>query len=484
MYRLFYNKLLKAHEYSREFFTSIKEIGASTKENIKNQEDLKKCTEAGQMKIINSMNNISGAVQRASIMPNQRPSGAPTNLTVSTPNPAVGPTSRPVIDQPNPATIPPANTPNPNPHPNFPEFKVISNISKRINDTNPPKYVLSQLNTVVDKLKYKEKYARVGAEFTKVIAFYGVTSECYIVNYASAIAGELGYEYIEASGMVLEANVTRIVKLFEEARKSNKSTVVLITNAYMIGNQQANNGSRDAEIALKAELASDKNSNLVIILQTTGTSLKFFYNLTNGMAVNFNYPTFGDGGTLEDRENFIRQILIKKNIPFDFDLDLRDFADRAIGLSRISIERSIQRAAEKMTVLGHTKITLDAFDLAAEEIIHPTIDQPIFSEERQEKTAIHEAGHTLIAYLNGEKFVFVTILSGNRGSSGKMQYAFNYDFCNISELKNRLCTYLGGRAAEELYGGGVREGIAVDITLVKDLAKKLGTFQKTVRNHY
>ena len=438
------------------------------------------------MKIINSMNNISGAVQRASIIPNQRPPGAPTNPTVSTPNPTVGSTSRPVIGQPNPATVPPANTLTPNP--NFPEFKVINNISKRINDTNPPKYVLSQLNTVVDKLKNKEKYARVGAKFTKVIAFYGWTSECYIVNYASAIAGELGHEYIETSGMVLEANVARIVKFFEEARKSNKPTVVLITNANMIGNQQAkvnlNNASRDAEIALQVELASDKNSNLTIILQTTGTYLRVFYDLTNGMAVNFNYPTFGDGGTLDDRENFIKQILIKKNIPFDFDLDLRDFADRAIGLSRISIERSIQRAAEKMTVLGHTKITLDVFDLAAEEIIYPTIEHPIFSEERQEKTAIHEAGHTLLAYLNGEKFLYVTILSDNRGSSGKMYYAFNCDILNISEMKNRLCTYLGGRAAEELYGNGVREGIGTDIKLANDLAKRLGVFQKTVRNHY
>ena len=91
---------------------------------------------------------------------------------------------------------------------------------------------------------------------------------------------------------------------------------------------------------------------------------------------------------------------------------------------------------------------------------------------------------TLIAYLNGEKFLYVTILSDNRGSSGKMQYAFNYDFCNISELKNRLCTYLGGRAAEELYGGGVREGIGADIKMANDLAKRLGMFQKTVRNNY
>ena len=425
--------------------------------------------------MMNSINNISGAIQRASMVPNQRPPGAIPN-----PAPTPNPTSRLINGQPSQPTVPTNTTSTGSTtsaaNPAFPEFKVINNVTKRIIDTNPPKYVFDQLNTVVDKLKNKEKYARLGAEFTKVIAFYGATHARYIVSYAAAIAGELGYDYIETSGMVLEANVTRIVKLFEEATKSNKQTVVLITNSYMIGNQLSNNGSRDAEIALRKELACNKNSNLVIILQTTGQSLKYFDDITNGLKVNFTFPTFGDGGTYEDRENFIKQIMIQKNIPFDYDLDLKDFTDlsRALGLYRMGIEKTIQKAAEKMVVLGHTKITFDTFDLASEEVLNPTVDHPISSKKSEEITAIHEAGHTLVTYLTGEDFVRVTILNDWKGTRGRVTRPVKYESSTIAEMKNILCMMLAGRAAEDLFRGEVTEGIGTDIKMASDMAKKLG----------
>ena len=104
---------------------------------------------------------------------------------------------------------------------------------------------------------------------------------------------------------------------------------------------------------------------------------RFPCSATNPTILNFSYLPFGDFGSHEDIEQYIRHRLDDKQIPYDYDLDIGEMAELVAShkpnenellCSQLSIEMRLNKAAEMALQQGHTKITFETFDLADEEV--------------------------------------------------------------------------------------------------------------------
>ena len=133
-------------------------------------------------------------------------------------------------------------------------------------------------------------------------------------------------------------------------------------------------------MTLQKEIKDAKNKNILIVFQVwskMNDSKSYHWikpqhfpcSSTNPTVVDFSYLPFGaDGGSTRDMELYIRQCLDEKRIPYDYDLDVAGMAERVASLGRVHVQRRLNKAAELAVQLGHTKITLDTFDLAHQEL--------------------------------------------------------------------------------------------------------------------
>ena len=172
-------------------------------------------------------------------------------------------------------------------------------------------------------------------------------------------------------GAELENNPGKIKNLFEQVRNTNEKTIIYIYAADWIGLNQRNTAtSRDAIYTLIKECDDQKNENILVVLQLRpATSISFCAKCpTNPQMINFSYSPYGDAGSKQDIELFIRQRLDEKKIPYDYDLDISSMAERVIAQGRLGIEQRLNKAAEIAIQHGHKKITLETFDLAHQEI--------------------------------------------------------------------------------------------------------------------
>ena len=102
---------------------------------------------------------------------------------------------------------------------------------------------------------------------------------------------------------------------------------------------------------------------------------RFPCSATNPTILNLSYSPFGDCGSHEDIEQYIRQRLDDKRIPYDYDLDIGEMAElvachksneNGLLCSQLSIEMRLNKAAEMALQQGHTKITFETNKQARE----------------------------------------------------------------------------------------------------------------------
>ena len=173
----------------------------------------------------------------------------------------------------------------------------------------------------------------------------------------------------------------------------------------------------------------------------------------------------------EEREQFIAYYLKRHGIEDISASAIRNLALRSYGKSPADLEMVVEYAirsakGEKLT----------------DEILEKALDADAYGEENEwreetvRQTAFHEAGHTLISWLNGKKPTYVTIIS--RGGFGGYMLneiddkKFGY---TRQEMRDEICTVFGGRAAEVVFYGaeGVSTGASSDLRKATALARDM-----------
>lgn len=168
-------------------------------------------------------------------------------------------------------------------------------------------------------------------------------------------------------------------------------------------------------------------------------------------------------------------ILCKNNPIIKISEDtVESLAERAIGMSPALIEGALNAAIRDAIRAG---------TFADDEIVDEAFEKYNNGEEKQwdkaqlEKTARHEAGHALVcAYYGGEPSYLTIVARDNHGGymmnssdEGKGTYTKN-------DLLHRICTSMGGRAAELVYYGneaGMTTGPSGDLQNATTIAKRM-----------
>jgi cell division protease FtsH len=165
-----------------------------------------------------------------------------------------------------------------------------------------------------------------------------------------------------------------------------------------------------------------------------------------------------------------------RDVPLADDVDLDKLAAGTIGLTGADIRNIVNEAALWAARNDKSKVDMSDFEHARDKVLMGPKREEVLLDKEKEKTAWHEAGHTLLAWqLPGAHRVHkVTIVPRGR-SLGSTQTLPSEDRMSISEpeLRDHLAVLLAGRAAEKIIYDETTVGAENDLERATGLARRM-----------
>ena len=298
---------------------------------------------------------------------------------------------------------------------------------------------------------------------------------------AKAMAGESDVAFISAEGnqFVTENGIQKIHTLFAKARKYAPA-IIFIDEIDALGKDRKAVTNYEANIltAFLTEMDGFKSytDKPVFVLGATNYGIEGsgYTALDSAFLRRFDRKILVDLPKREDREKYIKDKAKKHPILKLSNEQIANIAIRATGMSLAELDLVIEYAMRNAIKIKDNSVTDEEFDDAFES--YNNGDTKKWDEKEIEKTARHEAGHALIAWLSGLKISYLTIVSrGNHG--GYMQYSeddtkFSY---TKDEMENFIRISLAGRAAEMVYydKNGLTTGASSDIKKAYNIAREM-----------
>jgi len=339
-----------------------------------------------------------------------------------------------------------------------------------------------ELNDIVDYLKNPKKYKLLGGTLPKGVLLYGPPGTGKTLL-ARAVAGEAGVPFFTSSGsefveMFVGVGASRVRDLFERAKKSAPA-IVFVDELDAVGRSRfagIGGGHDEREQTLNQILVEldgfESNEGIILIGATNRPDVLDTALLRPGrFDRRINVPIPDIKGRIE-----ILTVHAKK-IALDPAADLSIIARHTPGMVGADLANIINEAA--ISAAKKEKKAVDMKDL--EEAIEKMMAGPqrrsrIISDYEKKVVAYHEAGHTLVAKsLPGCDPVHkVSIIPRGPALGYTLQLPVEDKYLTSkSEILNRLCVLLGGRAAEEMVFGEITTGAHDDISKVSGYAQKM-----------
>ncbi|MGL5879324.1 MAG: ATP-dependent zinc metalloprotease FtsH, partial [Xenococcaceae cyanobacterium] len=345
----------------------------------------------------------------------------------------------------------------------------------------------TELYEIVDFLQNKTKYALLGAKIPKGVLLVGPPGTGKTLL-AKAIAGEAQVPFFSISGsefieMFVGVGASRVRDLFDRAKKQAPA-IVFIDELDALGKSRASGGAfmggndeREQTLnQLLAEMDGFEPNAGVILLAAT------------------NRPEVLDPALLRPGR-FDRQILVERpdksgrlailevharNVSLAEDVDLDKLAARTPGFAGADLANLINESALLAARNNRSAVTMADFNEAIERILTGLEKRSRVLNETEKKTvAYHEVGHAIVASLmpGTDRVEKISIVPRGIGALGyTLQLPEEDRFLTIEdEIRGRIATLLGGRAAEELIFGKVSTGASDDIQKATELAEKYVT---------
>jgi len=343
----------------------------------------------------------------------------------------------------------------------------------------------SELKYFVEYLKSPIKYIRKGLRAPKGILLYGPPGTGKTML-AKAMAGESEVTFIAAEGnRFLQRYVgegpSSVHELFSTARKYAPS-ILFIDEIDAIGKDRSGDDAKHSSDVLTAFLTEMDGFNTdttrpVFVLAATNFDVGegSARSLDPALLRRFDRKLLVDLPTKSERERYIR-MKMKKNPALTLcDEQIDNISTRSTGMSLAEIESVIELALRN--AVRSENLVVD--DAAMEEAFETFMsgEEKKWSADSLIRTARHEAGHTLICWLSGEKPSYVTIVArGNHG--GYMQHGDEEDkpLYTKRDLLSKIRTSLAGRAAEVVYYGeedGISTGPSSDLASATAMAERM-----------
>ena len=341
------------------------------------------------------------------------------------------------------------------------------------------------LSEIVDYLHNPQKYTEAGASMPKGLLLVGPPGTGKTML-AKAVAGEADVPFFSISGsefveMFVGMGASKVRDLFKQA-KEKAPCIVFIDEIDAIG-QKRNSGSmggndeREQTLnQLLTEMDGFEGNTGVIILAATNRPESLDPALTRPGRFDRRVPV--ELPDLAGREAILK--VHAKKIKTAEDVNLHTIARMASGASGAELANIINEAALRAVRNGRTIVNEADLEESIEVVIAGYQKKnAVLSDQEKKVVAYHEIGHALVAALQShsapvQKITIIPRTSGALGYTMQVDSGDKY-LMTKQELENKIATFTGGRAAEEVAFGEVTTGASNYIEQATKLARGMIT---------
>ena len=341
------------------------------------------------------------------------------------------------------------------------------------------------LQEIVEYLNHPEKYREIGANMPKGVLLVGPPGTGKTML-AKAVAGEANVPFFSISGsefveMFVGMGASKVRDLFKQA-KEKAPCIVFIDEIDAIGqkrNSGAMGGHDEREQTLNqllTEMDGFEGNSGVIILAATNRPESLDPALTRPGRFDRRVPV--ELPDLKGREAILK--VHAQKIKTASDIDYLQIARMASGASGAELANIVNEAALRAVRDGRKYATQADMEESIEVVIAGYQKKnAILTDKEKLIVAYHEIGHALVAakQTNTAPVQKITIVPRTSGALGyTMQVEENNHYLmSKEELANKIATYTGGRAAEEVTFGSITTGASNDIEQATKIARAMIT---------
>jgi cell division protease FtsH len=163
-------------------------------------------------------------------------------------------------------------------------------------------------------------------------------------------------------------------------------------------------------------------------------------------------------------------------VPLDADVDLHRLAEATVGLTGADLRNIVNEAALWAARHDKKRVFMSDFDYARDKVLMGAKREEVMAPAEKEKTAYHEAGHTIAAwFLPGAQRVHKVTVIPRGQSLGSTQILPSEDRMNMSEreVRDQLVVLLAGRAAEQIIYQETSVGAENDLERATSLSRRM-----------
>ena len=341
------------------------------------------------------------------------------------------------------------------------------------------------LAEIVDYLHNPQKYTEAGASMPKGILLVGPPGTGKTML-AKAVAGEANVPFFSISGsefveMFVGMGASKVRDLFRQA-KEKAPCIVFIDEIDAIGQKRNSGGmggndEREQTLnQLLTEMDGFEENTGVIILAATNRPESLDPALTRPGRFDRRVPV--ELPDLQGREAILK--VHAKKIQTAADVDFHTIARMAAGASGAELANIINEAALRAVRNGRTIVNQADLEESIEVVIAGYQKKNAVLSDREKKiVAYHEIGHALVAALQHHSAPVqkITIIPRTSGALGYTMQVDTDDknLLTHEEIEDKIATYTGGRAAEEIVFGTYTTGASNDIEQATRLARAMIT---------
>ena len=339
-----------------------------------------------------------------------------------------------------------------------------------------------ELQEIIEFLREPQKFQKLGGRIPKGVLLMGPPGTGKTLL-ARAVAGEANVPFFSISGsdfveMFVGVGASRVRDLFEQGKK-NAPCIVFIDEIDAVGRHRGaglGGGHDEREQTLNQLLVEmdgfESNEGVILIAATNRPDVLDPALLRPGR---FDRRIVVNRPDVKGREGIL--MVHTKKIPLADDVDVKVLARGTSGFCGADLANLVNEAALSAARYNQKVVRMSDFEYAKDKVMMGSERRSmIITEEEKRITAVHEAGHALLAVLlpHADPVHKVTIIPRGMALGVTMQLPMD-DKHNYSRdyLMDQIAILLGGRIAEELTNGKLTTGAGNDLERVTDIARRM-----------
>ena len=339
-----------------------------------------------------------------------------------------------------------------------------------------------ELQEIIEFLKEPQKFQKLGGRIPKGVLLMGPPGTGKTLL-ARAVAGEANVPFFSISGsdfveMFVGVGASRVRDLFEQGKK-NAPCIVFIDEIDAVGRHRGaglGGGHDEREQTLNQLLVEmdgfESNEGVILVAATNRPDVLDPALLRPGR---FDRRIVVSRPDVKGREGILG--VHTKKIPLADDVNIHVLARGTSGFSGADLANLVNEAALNAARYNQKVVRMLDFEFAKDKVLMGSERRSMIINDQEKKvTAVHEAGHALLAVVlpHADPVHKVTIIPRGMALGVTMQLPVDDKHNYTREyLNDQIAILLGGRIAEEITMDGMTTGAGNDLERSTELARKM-----------